>query len=104
MISTEEGKRTMIALYDLEEIKNRVSSSGRALTHTEETILRTLLDNRGTVITWQELYHAIWDEEAYPHTFYKTLHVHLFNIRKKLKRAEVDLKINADRSVGYYID
>ena len=54
-----------------------------ALTPTEFSILQILLENRGNVISGEELFHKIWKDEYYIKSN-NTITVHIRRLREKL--------------------
>ena len=53
------------------------------LTPTEFSILRILLENRGTAVSSEELFHRIWQDEYYSKSS-NTITVHIRHLREKL--------------------
>lgn len=75
-----------------------------ALTETEFSILEYLLKNRGSTVTTQELYEAVWREKFLPGSN-NTVMVHMLNLRRKIEAKPSSPKII--RTVwgkGYQID
>jgi len=74
------------------------------LTPTEFTILRILLENKGRVVSAEEMFHRIWQDEY----FLKgnnTITVHIRHLREKLgDSAEHPKYIRTVWGVGYRID
>ena len=54
-----------------------------ALTPTEFSILRILLENKGRVVSGEELFHQIWQDEYYTKSN-NTITVHIRHLREKL--------------------
>ena len=54
-----------------------------ALTPTEFSILRILLENNGRVVSGEELFHQIWQDEYYTKSN-NTITVHIRHLREKL--------------------
>lgn len=74
-----------------------------SLTPTEFSILRILLENQGTVVTLEELFHRIWKDEYYSKNS-STITVHIRHLREKLKdTAEKPKYIKTIWGVGYKI-
>jgi len=74
------------------------------LTPTEFSILRILLERKGNVISSEELFHQIWQEEYYSKSN-NTISVHVRHLREKMQR----ISENADYiktvwGVGYKIE
>ena len=88
---------------EMKLITERIDAVHRKLTHTEFCVLKTLLANRGKLITPSELSHAIWDSDYYTKSFDKSLHVHMHNLRLKLKDAGIEIRIRSIRNKGYII-
>ena len=83
----QDEERTVIAHSDLEmDIKAHkcmVSGTPIALTPTEFSILRILLENKGKVISAEELFHQIWQDEYYTKSN-NTITAHIRHLREKL--------------------
>lgn len=60
-----------------------VGGSSVTLTPTEFSILRILLENRGTVVSAEELFHQIWQDEYYSKAN-NTITAHIRHLREKL--------------------
>ena len=74
-----------------------------ALTPTEFSILRVLLENRGMVVSVEELFHKIWKDEYYSKNS-STITVHIRHIREKLNdTGEKSKYIKTVWGVGYKI-
>ena len=74
-----------------------------SLTPTEFSILRILLENQGTVVTLEELFHRIWKDEYYSKNS-STITVHIRHLREKMKdTTEKPKYIKTIWGVGYKI-
>ena len=74
-----------------------------SLTPTDFSILRILLENQGTVVTLEELFHRIWKDEYYSKNS-STITVHIRHLREKLKdTTEKPKYIKTIWGVGYKI-
>jgi DNA-binding response OmpR family regulator len=74
------------------------------LTETEYAILDYLLKKRGTVVTTQELYEAIWKETFLPGSG-NTIMVHVLNLRRKIEEVPSEPRIvRTAWGKGYIID
>ncbi len=74
------------------------------LTETEYAILEYLIRNRGTTVTSQDLYEAVWKEKFLPSSG-NTIMVHILNLRRKVEEVPSTPKII--RTVwgrGYQVD
>lgn len=75
-----------------------------SLTPTEFSILRILLENKGNVISGEELFHMIWKDEYYTKSN-STITVHIRRLREKLNDTLENPKyIKTIWGVGYKID
>ena len=75
-----------------------------SLTPTEYSILQILLENKGTVISGEELFRRIWQDEYYTKSS-NTITVHIRRLREKLKdHLENPKYIRTIWGVGYKID
>ncbi len=74
------------------------------LTPTEFAILKILLENRGSVVSAEELFHQIWQDEYYSKSN-NTITVHIRHLREKLgDTAEKPAYIKTVWGVGYKIE
>jgi two-component system KDP operon response regulator KdpE len=71
------------------------------LTPTEFSLLRVLLAGQGRVLTHNQLLAEVWGAGYGDETHY--LHVHVGNLRRKLRAAGVEGLIASDPGVGYRI-
>ncbi len=75
-----------------------------ALTPTEYTILKTLCEKKGNVVSGEELFHAVWKDDYYSKSN-NTVAVHIWHIREKIgDTAEQSQMIKTVWGVGYKID
>lgn len=75
-----------------------------ALTPTEFSILQILLENKGKVISGEELFHKLWKDE-YCSKSNNTITVHIRHLREKLKDSLNKPKyIKTIWGVGYKIE
>jgi two-component system response regulator VanR len=75
-----------------------------SLTPTEFTILRILCENKGNVVSSEQLFHAIWGD-AYFSKSNNTITVHIRHLREKLSDAADHPKyIKTVWGVGYKIE
>lgn len=74
------------------------------LTPTEFSILRILLQRKGTVVSSEELFHEIWQDEYYSKSN-NTITVHIRHLREKLNDSLENPKyIRTIWGVGYRIE
>ncbi len=72
------------------------------LTLKEYGILKYLIENKGRVVSSEELFEHVWDEHSDP--FSKVIRVHIYSLRKKLTNATgKDNMITTLKGVGYLI-
>lgn len=75
-----------------------------SLTPTEFSILRILCENKGTVVSAEELFHQIWKDEYYSKSN-NTITVHIRHLREKMcDTAENPKYIKTIWGVGYKIE
>ncbi|WP_342759918.1 VanR-ABDEGLN family response regulator transcription factor [Kineothrix sedimenti] len=75
-----------------------------ALTPTEFSILRILLENKGNVVSAEELFHRIWKDEYYNKSN-NTITVHIRHLREKMDDTVDNPKyIKTIWGVGYKIE
>ena len=72
-----------------------------SLTPTEFSILRILLENKGQVVSAEEMFHKIWQDEYYTKSN-NTITVHIRHLREKLGESAGDIK--TIWGVGYKIE
>lgn len=70
------------------------------LTRKEYAIFKYLVENKGCVISSEELLEHIWDENADP--FSSSVRVHIYSLRKKINNlGDEKIKIETIKGVGY---
>jgi two-component system KDP operon response regulator KdpE len=69
------------------------------LTPTEFDLLRTLVRNRGRLVTYRELLVAVWGAAYADDT--QVLRAHVANLRRKIEPAEGPRYVKTDPRVGY---
>lgn len=81
----------------------RLEDKDIALTPTEFSVLRVLLESQGVVVTLEDLFHAVWKDEYYSKNS-STITVHIRHIREKLNDiGEKPKYIKTIWGVGYKI-
>lgn len=74
------------------------------LTPTEFSILRILLENRGQVVSAEDIFHQLWQDEYYSKAN-NTITVHIRHLREKLGDTASDAKyIKTIWGVGYKLE
>ena len=83
----------------LDTARRQVSVAGKKvkLTKTEYAILLYFLKNRNRVLTYEQIYNAVWNEEYFMDN--ATIFYHVGNLRRKLGADWVV----SEYGVGYYI-
>lgn len=82
----------------------RLDDEPLSLTPTEFSLLRILLERKGSVVSAEELFHAIWQDEYYCKSS-NTISVHIRHLREKLHDAAEHPKyIKTIWGVGYKIE
>lgn len=88
---------------DMASYECRLNGEPVALTPTEFSILRVLLENLGRVVSVEDLFKSIWKDEYYSKNS-STITVHIRNIREKLHdTGEKPFYIKTIWGVGYKI-
>lgn len=87
---------------DVKAHRCRVGGTPVMLTPTEFSILQILLENRGRVVSAEELFHRIWQDEYYSKAN-NTMTVHIRHLREKL-RDDRSGYIKTVWGVGYQIE
>jgi DNA-binding response OmpR family regulator len=72
------------------------------LSSTEFELLVYMVENRGRVLSREQILHAVWGYEHDPGT--NVVDVYVGYLRRKLRRADRDAPIVTIRSVGYRLD
>jgi DNA-binding response OmpR family regulator len=72
------------------------------LSSTEFELLVYLLNNRGRVLSREQILHAVWGYEHDPGT--NVVDVYIGYLRRKLRHGDRDAPIATVRSVGYRLD
>ena len=105
---TEERKTDVLLTYDKLQLNTQtyeclLDGEIVALTPTEFSILRILLEHKGTVVTVEDLFCSVWKDEYYSKNS-STITVHIRHLREKLQdTAEKPKYIKTIWGVGYKI-
>lgn len=98
-------KNNILKIDDIEIQPDRflATKKGRPLilTSKEFSLLQYLIENKGEIMTRQEIMEHVWDENADP--FSNTIEVHIMNLRKKIETPRQPL-IFTYSNRGYKID
>lgn len=89
----DKGKREVWIIDDNKEKNKQIN-----LSPTEYLLLEYFVKNRDELLLYEELYKAIWNVDDLGD--YRTVMVHVSNLRKKLKDFDADY-ISTVRSAGY---
>lgn len=104
---TAEEKNTIThadLVMDIKKHECLLSDKPLTLTPTEFSILKILLENKGTVISAEKLFHMIWKDEYYSKAN-NTITVHIRHLREKLNdNMEKPKYIKTVWGVGYKIE
>lgn len=104
----EERKINVLLTYDKLQLNTQtyeclLDGGNVALTPTEFSILRILLEHKGTVVTVEDLFCSVWKDEYYSKNS-STITVHIRHLREKLQdTAEKPKYIKTIWGVGYKI-
>ena len=104
----EERKTNVLLTYDKLQLNTQtyeclLDGENVALTPTEFSILRILLEHKGTVVTVENLFCSVWKDEYYSKNS-STITVHIRHLREKLQdTAEKPKYIKTIWGVGYKI-
>mgnify|MGYP005893645307 CR=1 FL=1 len=84
----------------MDTARRRVSVKGKevTLTRKEYDILLYFLKNRNRVLTYEQIYTAVWKEEYYGDN--ATIFYHVGNLRRKVQAADW---ITSTYGIGYFI-
>ena len=82
----------------------RLTYHGRSveLTRNQYIILRRLLAAKPKIVAWQDLYQEITGS-APEMSDDKLVKVHVFNLRRRLREAEIEMVIETRRQWGYRV-
>ena len=91
--------------FKLDIVRNGFSIHGNfiSLTDTEFGIIKYLLENRGKVVSIEELYEGVWKEKYFPSDA-NTVMVHILKLRKKTEVYSDTPIIKTIWGKGYCID
>ena len=91
-------------IMDIENHTCFLDNKPLPLTPTEFSLLRILLERKGTVVSAEELFHLIWKEEYYTKSN-NTINVHIRHLREKMNETVGKPKyIRTVWGVGYKIE
>ena len=91
-------------VMDIENHSCVLDNKPLALTPTEFSLLRILLERKGSVVSAEELFHLIWKEEYYTKNN-NTINVHIRHLREKMNETVGKSKyIHTVWGVGYKIE
>lgn len=88
-------------LLELRESALYADGDRLELTKNEFRILQVLFDNRGRVVTREEIMRKLWDDESFIDD--NTLTVNVNRLRRKLEPAGLDDLIQTQKGAGYYM-
>ncbi|SNS25986.1 two-component system, OmpR family, response regulator VanR [Anaerovirgula multivorans] len=104
----EEAEISPVLSYSGLEVNTKthdclLNEKSISLTPTEFSILRILLERKGTVVSAEELFHEIWQDEYYSKSN-NTITVHIRHLREKMGHTVDEPKyIKTIWGVGYKI-
>lgn len=91
-------------VMNLKTYECQLDGKSLSLTPTEFSILRILLENMGSVIRSEDLFHEVWQEEYYTKSN-NTITVHIRHLREKMKdTGENPRYIKTVWGIGYKIE
>ena len=73
---------------DLEKSRAYLGSEDTGMTRTEFSLLRTLIQNKGKILSAAQLYESVWGIS--PGTDTSTVRKHIFNLRSRIKADNTD--------------
>jgi len=104
--NTTDTERIYYKGLTLNQKSKQVNINGRdiKLTPTEFKVLEVLLQRKGEVLSGEELFHFIWEDEYYSKST-NTITVHIRNLREKMgDSSEKPEYIKTVWGVGYIIE
>lgn len=91
-------------VMNLKTYECQLNGKSLTLTPTEFSIMRILLENKGSVVRSEELFHEVWQEEYYSKSN-NTITVHIRHLREKMKDTGDNPRyIKTVWGVGYKIE
>lgn len=103
-ITTEKILKYAGLVMNLKTYECQLDGKNLALTPTEFSIMRILLENKGSVVRSEELFHEVWQEEYYSKSN-NTITVHIRHLREKMEDIGDNPKyIKTVWGVGYKIE
>lgn len=90
------------AILNLKDATLTFSGQQVELTKNEYKILLTLLENKGKVITREELMEKLWQGDSFIDE--NTLSVNVARLRKKLEEAGLEKVIGTKKGMGYIVE
>lgn len=91
-------------VMNLKTYECQLDGKSLTLTPTEFSIMRILLENKGSVVRSEELFHEVWQEEYYSKSN-NTITVHIRHLREKMKDTGDNPRyIKTVWGVGYKIE
>ncbi len=85
---------------DFSNLKIKKKTDDNHFSYQEIIILKTLLKQRGNPVNRNILFHVLWDNKLPPDKS-RVIDVHVSNIKKKLKKLNLDIIISSVRGIGY---
>ena len=100
-------EKTLLAydnvVLDTAKRECRKDNENVELTYTEYSLLKTLLEHQGNVVTAKDLYKSVWEDEVYLNNN-DALQVHICHLRGKLGKDGTKASfIKTVRGKGYTI-
>lgn len=103
-ITTEKILKYAGLVMNLKTYECQLDGKNLALTPTEFSIMRILLENKGSVVRSEELFHEVWQEKYYSKSN-NTITVHIRHLREKMEDIGDNPKyIKTVWGVGYKIE
>lgn len=91
-------------VMNLKTYECQLNGKSLTLTPTEFSIMRILLENKGSVVRSEELFHEVWQEEYYSKSN-NTITVHIRHLREKMEDTGDNPRyIKTVWGVGYKIE
>lgn len=91
-------------VMNLKTYECQLNEKSLTLTPTEFSIMRILLENKGSVVRSEELFHEVWQEEYYSKSN-NTITVHIRHLREKMEDTGDNPRyIKTVWGVGYKIE
>ncbi len=89
-------------MFDTEKGLVTYAGAQAELTKNEMGILKTLLEQKGKIVTRDKLMERLWESDSFIDD--NTLTVNVARLRKKLEEVGIEEMIKTRKGIGYVVD